>query len=153
MIDSAPGSRKTSWVVVADEASAIVFERENSRAPLCKRFALENPSARKKTSERLADRGGRSFDSHGAGRHTLAREKPRSERQDAIRFAKEIAISIHKGFLRGTCRRYALIAAPRFLGLLRQALKTEGVTEPELTIDKDMVGQDAGAIQELLLKQ
>jgi len=50
----------------------------------------------------------------------------------------------------GTCDEIALIAAPRFLGVLRDALAIAGKVNPVLTIDKEMVGQDAVVIEKLL---
>lgn len=144
---------KTDWVVVADEAGAIVYARDTRIAPLRQLFTLSNPEARRKTGDKISDRGGRSFDSRGAGRHTLQKEKPGSERQDSIRFAKTIAETVNRAIRDGSCRRFVLISAPRFLGFLRQSLKTEGAPEPELTIDKDLVGQDSDAVQRLLERQ
>ena len=144
---------RTNWVVVADEAGAIVYARDTRKGPLRELFTLSNPQARMRTGEKISDRGGRSFDSRGAGRHTMQKEKPASERQDSIRFAKSIASEINKAIKEGNCRRFALISAPRFLGFMRQALKTEGAPDPELTIDKDLVGQDKDSIQRQLLAQ
>jgi protein required for attachment to host cells len=40
-----------------------------------------------------------------------------------------------------------LIAAPRFLGVLRDALTKAGNVVPALTIDKEMVGRDITVIK------
>ena len=42
-----------------------------------------------------------------------------------------------------------MIAAPRFLGVLRSALSKAGV-EADLTIDKEVTGRDTAFIQKLL---
>ena len=141
---------KSNWVVVADESSAIIYARDTRRSPLRELFVLENPEARAKTEDRISDRGGRSFDSHGKGRHTMTKEKPGSERQVSVRFAKEIASRINRATYDGSCRSFVMIAAPRFLGILRQALAKHGTATPEFTIDKDVVGHDVAMIQGLL---
>jgi len=68
-------ARKTVWIVVADESRAYVYERKSVAGPLQELFNLENEVGRMKSGELLADRGGRSFDSHGQGRHTMTKEK------------------------------------------------------------------------------
>ena len=142
--------KKAAWVVVADESSAIVYARDNNRSPLHEEFVLTNDAARRKTGDLISDRGGRSFDSFGAGRHTMEKEKSDPKRQASIAFAKEIAGHISAALQSGDCSDFSLIAPPRFLGLLRNALKTVGNAVPLLTIDKDIVGQGTAEIEALL---
>ena len=143
-------SVKSYWVVVADESRAIFYARDTKRSPLSEMFQLENTVARKKTSSQISDRGGRSFDSHGQGRHTMTKEKTDPKKHVAVAFAKEIAGRIAKARHDGSCRDYSLVAAPRFLGILRDALEIAGHADALLTIDKDMVGQDTAVIEKLL---
>lgn len=141
---------RTYWVVVADEANAVVYQRSTRRAPLRELITLSNESARQKTGELLSDRGGRSFDSFGDGRHTMSKEKSDPKTQAAHVFARQIAERIGKATHDGSCRGYALIAAPRFLGLLRDAVSRSTNLEPFATVDKEVVGQDASVIEKLL---
>lgn len=115
-------------------------------------FSLDNDAARKKTAELISDSGGRSFDSQGKGRHTMAKEKTGPHKHAAILFAKQIAKRIAKVMHDGSCRGFALVAAPRFLGLLRDAISIATTAEPYATVDKEMVGQDTVAIEKLLAK-
>ncbi len=150
MTDAGNRAEKTYWVVVADESRAIFYTRDARRAPLLEFFALDNEAGRKKAGDILADRGGRSFDSVGAGRHTMAVEKADPKRHAATAFARQIAERIGKVTHDGSCRGYALIAAPRFLGMLRDAVSRRCRFEPFKTIDKDVVGKDTAVLQELL---
>jgi len=150
MQSSAAAANKSFWVVVADEAAAAIYTRERLHGPLNLYLVLDNSDARKRTAEILADRGGRSFDSFGAGRHTMAKEKSGPKRHLAEVFAKDIAQRIGKALHDGSCRGYALVAAPRFLGLLRAALASAATAEPYLTIDKEVVQKDAAFIESLL---
>ena len=143
-------SQKSDWVVVADESRAIFYAWDTKYSPLRELAQLENEVARQKTSSQISDRGGRSFDSHGQGRHTMTNEKTDPKQHAAIVFAKEIAGRVAVGRQEGSCRDYALVAAPRFLGLLRDALETAGHSDPLLTIDKGVVGQDPAVIEKLL---
>lgn len=137
-------------VVVADESRAELYTREGLHGALSALQTLTNRAARMKTGELISDRGGRSFDSHGQGRHTMESEKDAPKQHRAKGFAKLIAewigAELHKGAFAG----FAIIAAPRFLGLLRQELNTVTKARPYATIDKDVVGQGEPVIAELL---
>lgn len=150
MTAATSNAEKTYWIVVADESQAIIYTRKERRSPLTELVTLENPEARKKKGELLSDRGGRSFDSFGAGRHTMAIEKTDPKKHAALAFAKQIAERIGKVMHDGSCRGYALVAAPRFLGLLRDALSRQCKVEPFKTIDKDVVGRDTAFLQKLV---
>ena len=152
MIAPLSADNKRYLVVVADEYRAIVYARDTMTAPLRKLRTLTNETARMKTGELLSDRGGRSFDSRGQGRHRMGGDRDAPLQQVARAFAKEIAGVIAGEGHKGTCRGYAVIAAPRFLGLLRQEFATEVRSEPYATVDKDVVGQDASVIEGLLEK-
>lgn len=141
---------KTYWIVVADESRASIYTRHAKRAPLIEFLSLENEASRKKTGDILSDRGGRSFDSFGSGRHTMAIEKADPKKHAATAFAKQIAERIGKVTHDGSCRGYALIAAPRFLGLLREAVSRRCNVEPFKTVDKDVVDQDTTVLQRLI---
>lgn len=150
MVQANSHAEKTYWIVVANEAQAIIYTRSERRSPLVESLSLENAEARKKKGEILTDRGGRSFDSFGAGRHTMAIEKTDPKKQAAIAFAKQVAERIAKVVHEGSCRGYALVAAPRFLGLLRDAVSRQCKMAPFRTIDKDVVGRDTTFLQKLV---
>ena len=144
---------KPYWaVVVADESSAIVYARESRSGSMRELFSLENEIARMKTEQLISDSGGRSFDSHGKGRHTMSSEKADPKKTAAAAFAKRIAARIAKALHNGSCRGFALVAAPRFLGVLRDAFAVATTAEPYATVDKEVVGQDAEVIEKLLAK-
>lgn len=138
------------WVVVADSSKAIIYAHDTLRSPLRELFSLDNDAAQKKTDQLISDRGGRSFDSHGKGRHMMSREKADPKKAAAMAFAKMIAGRIAKAMHEGDCRGFALLAAPAFLGVLRSALSVATTTEPYATIDKEVVGQDTAVIEKLL---
>ncbi len=143
-------SHRFYWAVVADESHAIVYARETLSGPLHEQFSLDNEVARKKTDQLISDSGGRSYDSYGKGRHTMSNEKSDPKKTAATAFAKQIAGRIAKVMHDGSCRGYALVAAPRFLGLLREAISVAKIAEPYETVDKEVVGQDTAVIEKLL---
>ncbi|MBT8132691.1 MAG: host attachment protein [Gammaproteobacteria bacterium] len=150
MTPQASNSEKVFWVVVADEARAVIYARATKRGPLSEAFSLENEVAQMKTEQLISDSGGRSFDSKGKGRHTMSNEKDDPKKHAASMFAKKIAERIGKATHDGSCRGVALIAAPRFLGVLRKAVSGATSVEPYATVDKEVVGQDATVIEKLL---
>ncbi len=143
-------SNKYYLVVVADESRADLYTRERLRGPMQLARTFENDAARQKTDDLLADRGGRAFDSHGHGRHTMSAEKSGPKQHLAETFARQVAEYIgaehHKGHLRG----YALVAAPRFLGTLRGQLAHRVHDEPYRTVAKNVVGQPEANLANLL---
>ena len=143
-------NNKTTWIIVADESAATIFERKARHGELAEIFQLGNEAGRKKAGDLISDRGGRSFDSHGHGRHTMTKEKGGPKQRAIQAFAKSIASKVTSAVQAGRCDQVALIAAPRFLGVVRDALAKEGKVEPVLSIDKEMVGKDAAAIEKLL---
>jgi protein required for attachment to host cells len=145
-----PADDRHYLVVVADEYRAIFYARDTMTGPLRKLRTFTNETARMKTGELLTDRGGRSFDSHGQGRHTMGSDRDAPQQQSARAFAKDIAQVIAADQHRGACRGYAVIAAPRFLGLLRHEFASAMKDEPYATVDKDVVGQGEAVIENLL---
>ena len=150
MTQQDPTGDKVYWVVVADEASATVYARDSLSGPLRELFSLGNEAAQMKTDQLISDSGGRSFDSHGKGRHTMTSEKAGPKQTAAAAFAKQIAERIAKVMHEGKCRGFALVAAPRFLGVLRSAISVATTAEPYATVDKEVVGQDEAVIEKLL---
>jgi len=138
------------WVVVADESNAIVYARDSKSGPLREVSTVANDAARMKTSELISDSGGRRFDSQGGGRHTMANEKVDAKKHAAQLFAKRIAGRLAKTVHDGSCRGIALVAAPRFLGVLRDSLSVETSLKPYVTVDKAVVGKDTATIERLL---
>jgi protein required for attachment to host cells len=145
-----PADDRHYLIVVADEYRAIFYERDTLTGPLRKVRTFTNETARMKTGELLSDRGGRSFDSHGQGRHTMGSDRDAPQQQSARAFAKDIAQVVATDYNKGACRGYAVIAAPRFLGLLRPEFANAVKDQPYATVDKDVVGQDDSVIENLL---
>ncbi|MGI9263112.1 MAG: host attachment protein, partial [Woeseiaceae bacterium] len=69
--------------------------------------------------------------------------------QSYLVFAKEIAERIGSARNRGSFDRLVVVAAPRFLGILRPALVSAGI-DPDRSIDKEMTGRPAAEIQEMI---
>lgn len=145
----APLGAKSYWVLVADEYKAMFYARDKKYSPMQELLVMKNDTAREKTGDLISDRGGRSFDSHGQGRHTMAHEKSDPRSHSNLVFAKEIAERISTARQRGQFDRLIVVAAPRFLGVIRPALAVAGV-DVDRTIDKEVTGRDVDFIQSLV---
>ena len=150
MAPTMQSDNKYYLVVVADESKAVLYSRERLRGPLQEQRTFENEAARLKTDDIIADRGGRAFESHGQGRHTMSAEKSDPKQHLAEGFARQVAEYISAEIHKGTLRGYALVAAPRFLGTLRTQLSSRVPEEPYATVDKNVVSQGADVIAKLL---
>ena len=144
-----PFSAKSYWVLVADEYQATLFAREKRYSPMQEIRSLRNDVAREKDSDLESDRSGRAFDSRGKGRHAMGGDESGTKAQSYLLFAKEIAERIASAKQRGKFDRLVVVAAPRFLGVLRPALMSAGI-EPEREIDKEMTSQPAATVADLI---
>lgn len=138
------------WVVVADDSQAIVYARESRTGPMTEHARFQCDAARQSSEAQLADKGGRSFDSHGHGRHTMTREGGNPEVQAREAFARQLADYIAKAAHANEFGFYAIVAAPRFLGALRTALASRTNREPYAVVDKAVVGRDSDFIAALV---
>ena len=150
MMPMTPAKERCFWVVVADEADAIVYTRDSKSGPLRKVSTFANDAARKKADDLISDSGGRRFDSQGGARHTMVNERVDAKAHAAQLFAKQIAGRLTATIHDGTCRGFALVAAPRFLGVLRNSIAVATKMEPYVTVDKAVVGKDTATIEKLL---
>ncbi|MGQ0657738.1 MAG: host attachment protein [Chromatiales bacterium] len=80
-----------------------------------------NPEGLVSRRDLRSDRPRRSFDSRGRGRHAME-EGVDPAREEALRFAKEVAGHIERACKAGMFSELVLAAAPEFLGQLRQYL-------------------------------
>ena len=143
---------KPSWIIVANESTANFYSRDEKNSPIHKISSLKNETAQMKMEDLISDRGGRSFDSHGHGRHTLSTQTDPKE-HESMRFAERIVSQLVRALQKGTIASFTVVAAPRFLGMLRKALQNKSAPDSYLTISKDVVGHDESAIEELLSEQ
>lgn len=126
----------STWIVVADAASARVFEVATPIAPLTEVARMGHPSSRANARELVTDRPGRGHVPASSGRHGMTPPSDPTE-VETERFAAELAGFLRQRRLAGAYDRLHLVAAPAFLGLLRKALDegTRGQVVTELNKD------------------
>jgi protein required for attachment to host cells len=124
------------WILTANSGNATLFTADSPTAPLTELAAFDNPEARAKQMDLASDRPGRSFDSHGEGRHAME-VQVEPKKQEQIRFAKLIADRLEQGRVDNAFERLVVVAAPMFLGLLRANFGAPLGALVSLEMDKD----------------
>jgi protein required for attachment to host cells len=110
-----------TWIVVAHRIGARILEIDDSKQ-LSLVEELEHPDGRLTDREIDTDKPGRAFSSAGAGGgHPMNREELASERVGRD-FARRISECLFKARVANRVDRIVLVAEPRFLGYLREAL-------------------------------
>lgn len=115
-----PNSRRTTRVLVAHDAGARTFDHKGPGKGLVQLSEVEFEDGRRHAGELDADRAGRSSDRSG---HGHAFETHDNTRHHAVGlFAKQLAHDLSRDFHLGAFDQLILVAPPRFLGILRDAL-------------------------------
>ena len=135
------------WYVVADSARARIFTSIGPQGELEEVDIWLHPESRLKDQHLVSDAPGRSFDSYGKGRHAVAPGTEPGE-QEALRFATEIGKRLDKARKDSRFDQLVLVAAPRFLGLMREALKRPTRDCITHEVAKNFVTLDPPAIRE-----
>ena len=147
-------------IVVADEANASIYDLERrsdllpGRGILQVTGSLSDPAAHLHNRDFNSDRPGRKDDHaaltgarrgatahHGVGNGASPRER------EAALFAARIAAHLDQDRARGMPEALVLVAAPHFLGLLRQALPASLRHRVTNEIHKDLVHEPPEHLQ------
>jgi len=140
-----------TWVIVADSTRARIFNAESSSADLSETEGLLHPESRLHDRDITADLPGRSFDSKGSGRHAM--EPPTDPKQElAIEFARTIARHLEASRVKRDYEQLVIVAAPSFLGLLRDQLNSACRKLVAFELNKNLVQQTPEEIRAHLPK-
>ncbi|AWI53106.1 host attachment protein [Aquabacterium olei] len=123
----------TTWVVVADEAIARIMQQRPEDKGLDAVEELTDPDAHARESDLRRDAFGR------RGMTVTASAGDGEKHKEADAFATDVAGVLDKALQQGRYTRLILIAAPRFLGLLRKAVSPGVAAVIERELDKDLV--------------
>ena len=129
--------RKTTWILIADAATARVIATSGKAGDLAMVDDIELQGHPLPGRDLAADRPGRAFDRAGDGRHGMEpRTDPRSVERE--RFAREIADVLEKAVVGQRYDRLVLVAPPTFMGLLRETLPSSVATKVGAELTKDL---------------
>jgi protein required for attachment to host cells len=141
----------TVRIVVADERDVAFFDLTKPQAPLEARGSLHNDAARP-DRELETDRPGRRFGGTDGNRHAVDGERS-TERHEMELFAKEVARTLDGARVRHEFDHLVLVAGPRMLGLLREALPDPCRSVVVAEVAKDLVHQDPAAIRDTVPRE
>ncbi len=140
-------TKQKTWVVVADEAIARILASPSDTGGLDSVEEITDPDAHAKGAEFRNDAQGRRSGgvARGAGQQGGAPQSvtsgagPDDQHQEAERFARRVAAHLAEALQQKRFSDLKLAAAPRFLGLLRQALSPQVAKLVSGSLDKDLV--------------
>jgi len=133
-------------VVVADEREANFFDLAKAQSSPQPCGSLRNEAARP-DRELETDRPGRRFGGTDGNRHAVDGERS-TERHAMEQFAKEVAQTLDGARTRHEFDRLVIVAGPRMLGLLRDALSEPCRSVVAAEVAKDLVHHDPVAIRD-----
>jgi protein required for attachment to host cells len=135
--------KSTIWVVVADEAIARILERNVDSGELEPVEELTDPAAHAKGQDLRRDAVGRRAGTASgklATQGNATASAGADERHlEADGFARRVAAHLETAWHAGRYDELRLVAAPRFLGLLRKQLHPEVSKCVSESLDKDLV--------------
>lgn len=145
LVRTMPGWR----IVVADSAEARIYVADGAITSLKLLATLRNPAARKLEHELVSSRRGSKFNPGGGNQQSLS--APNSwHRASSEQFAKTVALLAGRQLAQG--ERLAVVAAPRFLGLVERALPAGARKRLTRTVPRDVVHEGAAELRARLKK-
>lgn len=138
----------TTWILVADRSGARVYASHGNVLPVLVE-TIAHPEGRLRPRELDADEGGRVHDRFGEHRHAVtSRESPVDH--VATTFAKALADRLREARLGRRYDSLVLVAGPRMLGRLRDALDDATAAAVSGSLDRDLAELDDHALAETL---
>jgi protein required for attachment to host cells len=138
---------KKLWVLVSNASRAQVYECGSPVGSLTPVAAFSHDASRQHPRDLVADKPGRVHDRRGAARHGM--EPVHTTREnEAEEFAHQLDDFLSAARLQGRYADLAVLAAPRFLGRLREAYRRWLPESALMTeIAKDLTAMDPEQIR------
>lgn len=114
---------KLTWLVVADNSKARIFTVDSRMGPIEEIGSIMHEAARLHEHDMTSDAPGRG-NGNGGARHAYQDEISAKD-QENINFAKQIAHELDDARKEGKFKQVMLVAAPGFLGNLRNQLTAQ----------------------------
>jgi protein required for attachment to host cells len=127
--------KKGTWIVLADAATARVYEAGSQRDGWTLLSELQHPESRALDSELGSDKPGRVKQAGGSRSAMEPRTPPKKVEID--RFARQLAGALGEGLRKGAYQQLVLVAPPAFLGVLRGHLSERVQARVEAVVEKD----------------
>lgn len=141
---------KTQWVVVADEAIARILAWPDRGHELQPVEELTDPTAHASGAELRRDAVGRRAAGVGRG-HATSSAGADEHQVEAEAFARRVAQRLAECLQQRRFDALHVVAAPRFLGLLRKAFSPQLAAAVGHELNKDLIHQRNGHITSVML--
>ena len=127
---------ENTWVVVADSSRARIFTVDSPTSALTEFRSMVHPEGRQHEQAMTSDLPGSQagFD----GRHHAVSNETDPKQHEAIKFAKTISHYLEESAGKHGYTQLVIVAAPAFLGLLREQLAAETLKRITLELNKDL---------------
>jgi protein required for attachment to host cells len=141
---------QTTWIVVADSSRARIFELQEQEPQLHEIEDMVNPAGRSNSNDLRSDERGRFY---GKGErnqaHTADPAVTPVEHENEL-FAHSVAQRLEQARNEHCYSQLSLLAAPKFLGLLRANLSKEAQQLVCQELAKDVSGMNSPQLEEYL---
>jgi protein required for attachment to host cells len=117
----------TVWILVTDASRGRLFSTTGRSRPLRLVRTFEHAASRALTQDLVTDEPGRLFQSGSPGARSAAEPETSAHEAEAQKFARLLAHALYTELQHGAYGKLALVAPPKFLGLLRESLDHEVV--------------------------
>lgn len=142
---------KPMMIVVADSARARIFTVDSAHSPLNEIETMAHPEGRMHEQDMVSDLPGKGSGKGGGGDHAY-QEKVEPKKQEMIEFAKRISDYLEDARKANKLNKLLIVAAPAFLGELRNHLSTETSEKIAFELDKNLAHHDVEDIRDHLSK-
>jgi protein required for attachment to host cells len=139
-------------VLVVDEREANFFDAKSAVEPLQMRGAMVNDTATLHDRDLETDRGGSSMNRGAPGKHGIDGDRS-SKRHFMELFARHVARAVDDARARNEFDRLVIVAGPRMLGWLRDALPEATRSVVAAEIPKDLLHSDPSVIRDVVPRE
>jgi len=140
-----------TWIVLADAATARLYEQSGPHGNWALVAELQHPESRARDSELVTDKPGRVKQSKGYRTAMEYRTPPK--KVEAKKFARQLAKTLDDGVVREAYGRLVLVAPPGFVGMLRDELSDRVRARIAALVEKDYLHLDQRKARERLEEQ
>ena len=141
----------TIAIIVADSAHAKFFLKAGKNAPLEEIIGWINQRGRDHERDLVTSRPGRTLDRQGGALHSMD-PRTSTKTHQAMEFAKHLSLELEKYAAQGKFKQLIIIAAPKFLGMIRQHLSPNIKQKIIYEVDKNATLQDARSLSQRVQK-
>lgn len=140
---------KSMMIVVADSSRARIFTVDSDRSPLNEIETMAHPEGRMHEQNMVSDMPGKDKGKGGGGDHAF-QEKVEPKKEEMIEFAKRVTDYLDDARKANDLNKLILVAAPEFLGELRNHLSKETSEKIIYELDKNLAQHDVEDIRKHL---